>query len=547
MFNVDSWLPPAKIARLRSSWAGPFLENVLPLLIGVEADFTPAYSANMGAPNKPVAVLLGLLILKDTFDLTDAEVVEHFEFDLQWQYALDTSPDNAHVCPKTLYNFRQKITGHVGIESLFEELTDKIIALWSIKTTHHRIDSTHILSNMKILNRLGLFVKTIEQFLNKLSSAYPEVYEKLPRHFGERYIDREGYFADSKSSESRHRLEQCARDLWRLVNRFRRDRKVRKLKGYKKLVRLLKEQCLISTDKDDDGLPHVWFKEPARKEKENDELGDVALKNPKEIASDTMQNPSDPDATYSGHKGTGYKAQFAETCSEENPFQVISQVEVEGAHKSDQEAAERIHENLKERGHTPEVSYVDSGYVSGENILNAEKEGIDLKGPIGGKSTDEEKVPIGDFEFNKERTKVERCPAGYEPQRQEQSRDGKSVNAYFDKEKCSGCPYADKCPTRSNKNSRVLRFTPSQVACAQRRKEQQTPEFKEEHKIRSGIEATNSHLKNDRGMGRLRVRGSPAVKLSVIFKVIAENFSRVVKYVLRKSKNALKVPRAVKV
>ena len=29
----------------------------------------------------------------------------------------------------------------------------------------------------------------------------------------------------------------------------------------------------------------------------------VELKKPKEIASDSLQNPSDPDATYGGHKG----------------------------------------------------------------------------------------------------------------------------------------------------------------------------------------------------------------------------------------------------
>ena len=34
---------------------------------------------------------------------------------------------------------------------------------------------------------------------------------------------------------------------------------------------------------------------------------------------DSLQNPSDPDATYSGHKGQGYQVQIMETfsCSED--------------------------------------------------------------------------------------------------------------------------------------------------------------------------------------------------------------------------------------
>jgi hypothetical protein len=70
------------------------------------------------------------------------------------------------------------------------------------------------------------------------------------------------------------------------------------------------------------------------------------------------------------------------------------------------------------------------------------------------------------------------------------------------------------------------------VAIAQRRQQQETDAFKEAYKIRSGAEATIGHLKNDRGMGCLRVRGSPAVRLTVTLKVLAENCFRAVQHVL---------------
>jgi hypothetical protein len=52
--------------------------------------------------------------------------------------------------------------------------------------------------------------------------------------------------------------------------------------------------------------------------------------------SASLQSPSDPDATY-GHKGEGYEVQLTETCSEENGFQVVTAVSVNGANESDQQ------------------------------------------------------------------------------------------------------------------------------------------------------------------------------------------------------------------
>jgi hypothetical protein len=49
-------------------------------------------------------------------------------------------------------------------------------------------------------------------------------------------------------------------------------------------------------------------------ETKDDQPADVAVKSPREVPADSLQNPSDPDAGYSGHKGQGYQAQVMETC-----------------------------------------------------------------------------------------------------------------------------------------------------------------------------------------------------------------------------------------
>ena len=86
----------------------------------------------------------------------------------------------------------------------------------------------------------------------------------------------------------------------------------------------------------------------------------------------------------------------------------------------------------------------------------------------------------------------------------------------------------------------MLKIKRDKAAIIRRRQEQETKEFKEEYKIRSGIEATFSHLKNDIGMRRLRVRGSPSVTLTVMFKIMGENISRALKYVQETMKKPLK-------
>ena len=50
------------------------------------------------------------MILKEMFDLTDEAALDHFEFNNAWQYALEVDPDEAHVCQKTLHNFRVKMS-----------------------------------------------------------------------------------------------------------------------------------------------------------------------------------------------------------------------------------------------------------------------------------------------------------------------------------------------------------------------------------------------------------------------------------------------------
>jgi len=83
------------------------------------------------------------------------------------------------------------------------------------------------------------------------------------------------------------------------------------------------------------------------------------------------------------------------------------------------------------------------------------------------------------------------------------------------------------------------------MATALRREHEKTEAFKKTYAMRAGIEGTNSELKRAHGMGRLRVRGQPAVEFAVFMKVLACNVKRCVKVLesrLRDSDPGASVP-----
>ena len=114
----------------------------------------------------------------------------------------------------------------------------------------------------------------------------------------------------------------------------------------------------------------------------------------------------------------------------------------------------------------------------------------------------------------------------------------RSLHAIFDGDLCRSCQKLDQCPVRTpNHRSRGcsardtvgdfrLEITPEIRLRDQMYSIQQTREWKDRYKIRSGIEATNSELKRSHGIVRLRLRRAAKVCFTVACKAIACNIKR---------------------
>ena len=483
--------------KLLTSWAEVFRNDVLVYV--PEDAFAHLYCDNNGRPNFPIRVLVGLSLIKELRNYTDAQLFEAFHFDLLVHHALGIASGEVTMAERTLYNFRARAAGDPAVLQVFEELTDRMIASLSLCTDVQRLDSTQVSSNMVHLSRLQLFVQTMERFVAKLAA---EQVALLPEAIQERYLERAGYFADTTGANSRRRLGQAAQDLAFLVDRFDTDPQVQDLAAYGLLVRLFRDQCEIQTD---NGQRVAILKEPT------------------DIASDSLQAPSDPDATYSHHKGKGYQVQISETCHPDNPVELITHVAVEGAHESDHNALLPCIEATQQREIGPDQLLADTAYSSGDNLVAAAEKGVDLVAPTPG-TVDPDNLSLADFAFEDDGMDIARCPEGHRPLRQGPNRKGDHQIVRFDASTCQACQCAGACP--AGKNNASVRFSINDYALAMSRARQQTDAFKQFYKLRSGVEATNAALKTAHGFEKLWARGRDRVTFAVLMKTLALNFKR---------------------
>ncbi|MDR1086052.1 MAG: transposase [Deltaproteobacteria bacterium] len=168
-----------------NSWAEPFRTTILPAL-PIELVIKLFYSYN-GRPDHDLITLAWLAVTQELFSLTDEGVIQSFEFNLLFQYALDVMSEDAAsviVHLRTYIIFRQKLIDGDLIdpirESIAVHIADKAFAADHSK---QRLNSVRTESNLKSLARLTLFTKTIEGFLRSLqkqaSDNLAEIHESL--------------------------------------------------------------------------------------------------------------------------------------------------------------------------------------------------------------------------------------------------------------------------------------------------------------------------------------------------------------------------------
>jgi hypothetical protein len=525
LFGVDAQLSPSLRNRLESSWAHLFKCEVLPILFRNEDQYALLYGKT-GRPNFSVARLLGLCLLQEFNDLSDQQALDTFSFDIRWRHALDiTDEGEDYLSRRSLVEFRRRLAAKDPemklVRNVFDHIRDSAIKKLGLSTREQRLDSTHIISNIRIRGRLALFSNTLTVFLRSLNE---DQFSRVPEAIQQWHSsESEGWFGLGPA-EQKVKLEQLARYLYELIVLFENDTMITCTEPYQLLDRLFREQCEIGKETCTDG----------------DSLSDTKIQVKKKTEGETLQSPYDPDASY-GHKGAGYSVHITETCNNSGKTEIITDYEVHGAARSDIGKALSVIERLDASGVKPETLFADGGYPSVPSALKVIEQEIEFMAPVNRSRLSDDIMGRDLFQFDSEGLAT-KCPMGHSPIDHRilsgNNTTRRSLHAIFDGDLCRSCNMLDQCPVRTPNHRSVgcqardtvgdfrLEITPEIRLRDQMYSIQQTTEWKDRYKIRSGIEATNSELKRSHGIGKLRVRRAAKVCFAVACKVIACNIKR---------------------
>jgi hypothetical protein len=532
LFNPLGHMGAKRRALMEGSWAGLVRQLLLTCLPLVE--LARMFHEGMGRPGKDLHVAAGVLILQQLHDLTDPETVQAVAFNESWHYALDIDrEEDKYICEKTLRNYRAKAVT-LGLEKvLFNDLTDQLVKIFNVNTTHQRLDSTAIRSNMAKLTRLGVVCQTMEKFLRELRRHDTGMYARVERALLGRYVegDESGCFGVCKPSEAQRRLPRAAADLLALVRAFA-GTTAAGLAGYRLMQRVLGEQCEVVAGGEGEG------------EK-------LRVKENTELTGDVLQNPSDPDNTYNSHKGQGYTVQIMETfnpgpndAAGQNdlpdemklPAQprmpdLITHMAVGPMTGHDKDAVMPALKDTQERGIAPELILADTHYGVEEQRQAATGEGVELLSPAQppkGSRQEPRKISLEQFVLD-DKGFVKTCPAGQAPLSTSLS-DGGNYQALFNACTCANCPLRGQCPVEPPRSAHDatmrLKYDRDRVAMRQRRLAEEQPHFTDRYRWRAGIEATMSRYKHQMGMAALRVRGLAAVTYEAFMGALGLNILR---------------------
>jgi len=497
----DNVLTEKTRKRLLDGWQGAFRHVILELM-PVDA-IGEHLNSTMGRPSKELYSIAGLLLIKEFRNWTKEEALEAYCLHMDIQYALNLEPVAHDLGMRTLERYIELAKKDGASKTTMDEITVKLVDLLDIKIDQQRLDSTHIFSDMANFGRTRLMGVAIKRFLTQVIRSDKDGYNSLEESLRNRYAPGVNQlFADTKKdSESRRLLrQQVAEDMHFIIQYFCGNEKHNGKDTYKAVERIFYEQCKVSEE-------------------------EVIIR--KKTGGNVMQNPSDPDATYDGHKGSGYQVQLSETCNAGNDVQLITSAIAQTAVESDSNAVEKVLEDLKSNDLVPDEMVADTGYSGDENVQLADEQGVELIGPVpGGSTNDDGQLTIDDFNIDEETEEVVCCPQGHEPESSKHDSETGKTKTVMSKSHCGECEFRGQCPVKKTRDGYHLDHTAKDRRIASRRKEQETEVFRERYKIRGGIEGTNSGLKRKTGLGRLRVRGRPAVFHAVYFRVAGWNIMR---------------------
>jgi hypothetical protein len=402
------------------------------------------------------------------------------------------------------------------LEQAFEQVTDEQLAKFQLKTGKQRMDSTQIASNIRQHGRLQLLVEVLQRVPRMLTETDQVRYAELLKPFLQGHPG--WYVYKMKQSEFPEHIRRVGLVMHQLLTELKAN--YAQDKEYQVLERVFSEHYRM-------------------------DISEVVPKAQKELRANSLQSPDDWEATIrevgSGLK-QGYVANLAETCDPENPFQLITKIQVAPNSTDDGKLLLQALPNLAERTDL-ETLYTDGGYGGAKLDQALTYNGVVLfQTGIRGKKLRQDKLSFYHFSIHQDETSLPThvtCPYG-QIAPVEVGSQKKGYVARFSVSICETCPFhqARKCPTRFRKRKQFygLYFMPSKMLLALRRHRNEVFQ-KSRRNPRAAVEATVRAVKLPFPKGKLPVRGRFRMFYMMIGSAAINNVRQIQRYLSSKLRN----------
>lgn len=506
----DSYVNTSSRVRkmIENSWAKDFSDIVFPAIN--EERFAVLYSSNDASrPNTPINVIIGALMLKELNGLTDDELLGSICCDIRYQYALHTtSYKEQPVSDRTFSRFRERLYNYElekGVDLLSDEmksLSNKYADFMKLRKGVKRMDSLMIATHSRTLSRIQIIYRVVANALKLMHRLGCD--DQIPSGL-QHYLDPEDenlVIYHSKGEEAGSRLKEVMKDAVS-VRGLMSDDNWHEFQEYQLLIRVLREQTTFEKDAET-----------------------PALKEDSDISPQSLQNPTDPDATYrkkAGKDHKGYAANVVETVGDGGDS-VISDFSYQTNDHSDADFGREYIKSHPADGDR-DLVIADGAFGSEENRELAGLNNIELvTTALTGVLPD----PVfSGYEMDGKGERVIRCPAGHEPLGTTFYEKSGICRARFAKEHCGNCPFREKCRAVEQKKNYAVMVSAKKVSRAKYLEKLSTEDYKKLTKQRNAIEGIPSVLRRKYRVDEIPVFGYIRSKMFFALKVGAYNIRKV--------------------
>lgn len=539
-----------------------------------EEDFAFMYS-HTGRPGVSAVLLAHSLVIAAMKNLPDRDIAEEVRSNIGTKFALHLPLDYKGFHFDDLSAFRQRLIEHNAEKLIFRKILDKLYQLGLIKSERQRTDSTWILARGRKMKRYETVGYAIRNATNAILEAKKgdssPIKQEIENKF-EKYKRIKGLYKASEE-EVDQKLRETIKDAIELLEKVKEDPSIINLEEVKMLKEIVNQQIDKEEDKDSQNkntdnnatafedkqckvglknnaqveciIPDQQINQKEDKDKQeknadnnsdsfDNQQSEVKLKSNDKL-KDSINNPFDPEIRIGRKNDQQYfgvmvhiRATIPDNDDKKGDVKIpsiITEIETVPANMYDGDAYKKMLEK-SDKKYSPEEEYVDSAYISGENLCLAQQHGITLHGVP---QRHQEKV------FGADKFKIENgkaiCLAGKESIYMSQYIDkasGQKMQEYgFSRHDCKDCCLKQNCTTAEARRLKIGEYYQYTQMARLRAKNKEY--VKEVNKKRSPIEATISEfVHNNR---RSRYFGIKKISLANIMRACAINIKRFVNYI----------------